>query len=478
MLNFAIVRTLISIWDLLTAIVSPYFALWLRGYLIPQFEVSQNFFVYGLTSCVSTLVLLRVSGVSNAAWRFFSFPDATDAFFSIAMGVIIGVTVGFFHDRLESVPRSLPFIHVIVQFVAYTGVRLALKRLAAAYSKTATVRPTYVLLIGCNQTSYVYARAIESIGRGSLKVAAALTHDPTMVGHTLRGIRIVATFDNIEAVIGKLKNHGVQIRRLIVSASENEISERSLEKIMRVGRRLVIPVTDIHLLFTEVAGQGAFEDEFDIDVISMRGYYWILKRSLDVAAASFLILILLPLFVLASLVVFFDVGAPLIFWQRRLGRHGKVFSVYKFRTMKDAIKSNGDLVPDGERTSSIGLMLRMTRLDELPQLWNILIGDMSFIGPRPLLPVDQPEEISHRLAVRPGLSGWAQVNGGKMIAPEEKRALDLWYIAHADVWLDVRIALMTVLVMIRGDIYNSQQVSRAVDWLKTQEGSVAFEKEL
>jgi FlaA1/EpsC-like NDP-sugar epimerase len=85
-----------------------------------------------------------VSGVSNAAWRFFSFPDATDAFVSIAMGVIIGVTVGFFHDRLESVPRSLPFIHVMVQFAAYAGVRLALKRLSAAYGRTATVRPTVI----------------------------------------------------------------------------------------------------------------------------------------------------------------------------------------------------------------------------------------------------------------------------------------------------------------------------------------------
>jgi lipopolysaccharide/colanic/teichoic acid biosynthesis glycosyltransferase len=474
MLNFVVVKTLISIWDVFVAVVSPYVALLLRGVFTVHVELNQGFFIYGLTSCVATLVLLRVSGVSNAAWRFFSFPDATDAFVSIAMGVIVGVTVGFVHDRLEGVPRSLPFIHVIVQFAAYAGVRLVLKRLAAAYGRTSTLRPTYVLLIGCNQTSYVYARAIESIGRGSLKVAAALTHDPTMVGHTLRGIRVVATFDNIEAVIGKLRVHGVQIRRLIISAAENEISQHSLEKVLQVGRRLKIPVTDIHLLFTEVAGQGAYEDEFDIDVINLRGSYWLLKRSLDVVAASFLIFMLAPLFVLTALLVAFDLGVPLFFWQRRLGRHGKVFSVFKFRTMKDAISSSGDPVADAERTSSLGSMLRMTRLDELPQLWNILIGDMSFIGPRPLLPVDQPEEISQRLAARPGLSGWAQVNGGKLITAKEKRALDLWYIAHAGLWLDMRIVALTILVVVRGDVYNREAVARAVEWLKAHEESIVF----
>jgi lipopolysaccharide/colanic/teichoic acid biosynthesis glycosyltransferase len=476
MLNFAVVKTLISVWDLSIAVASPYIAWLLRGDFTTHVALDQSFFVYSLTTCVSTLVLLKVSGVSNAAWRFFSFPDATDAFVSIAMGVIIGVTVGFVHDRLESVPRSLPVIHVMVQFAAYAGVRLVLKRLSAAHGRTATVRPTYVLLIGCNQTSYVYARAIESIGRGSLKVAAALTHDPTMVGHTFRGIRIVATFDNVEAVIGKLKVHGVQIRRLIISAAENEISQPTLEKVLQAGQRLEIPVTDIHSLFTEVAGQGAYEDEFDIDVINLRGSYWILKRSLDVVAALFLIMMLWPLFVLAALLVAFDVGVPLFFWQRRLGRHGKVFSVYKFRTMKDAISSNGDPVADAERTSSVGLMLRLTRLDELPQLWNILIGDMSFIGPRPLLPVDQPEEISQRLAARPGLSGWAQVNGGKLITPEEKRALDLWYIAHAGLWLDLRIVFLTILVVIRGDVYNRQEVSRAVEWLEAHEEAVVLDE--
>jgi lipopolysaccharide/colanic/teichoic acid biosynthesis glycosyltransferase len=456
------------VWDVAVAVVSPFVALWLRNRWMPQAD-AEHFLIYGLASASATQILLRVSGVSNAAWRFFSVSDALEAGVSIALGVIVGVMVGFFHDRLDSVPRSLPFLQTVIQFTAYAGLRLLLKRVAAA-ERTAGVRRSYVLLIGCNPTSYVYARAVETIGRGSMKVAAALTQDPLMVGQSFCGIPIVATFDNIEAAINKLKVHGVPIRRLILSASEEEISQQSLEKIRRVGETLQIPLIDIHLLFTEIVGK-ADEDPYDIDVIKLRGPHWALKRCLDIVAAAFLIVALSPLFAVTAVLVAADVGFPILFWQKRFGRHGKLFAVYKFRTMRD----DGDHLSDAERTSSIGLILRLTRLDELPQLWNILIGDMSFIGPRPLLPIDQPEEISQRLAARPGLSGWAQVNGGRLVTPEEKRALDLWYIAHASLWLDIRIALMTVSVLLHGDIYNRQEISRAVDWLQAHEESALLE---
>ncbi|CAJ0888232.1 undecaprenyl-phosphate galactose phosphotransferase [freshwater sediment metagenome] len=464
--SYATVKSVISAWDAAIALVAPYLALWLRNASNVKFSLD-SFFIYASAACVATLVLLKVSGVSNTTWRFFSLSDAVDAFVNIAMGVIVGVTVSFFYDRLESVPRSLPFIHVFIQFAAYAGLRFALKRVSAG-DRTPTDRPSHVLLIGCNQTSYVYARAVETIGRGSLRVAAVLTHDPIMVGHIFCGIPIVSTFDNIEAAIGKLKTHGIQIRRLILSASEDEISRQSLDNVMLAAKRLQIPVTDIHLLFTEITGKGAHEDDVEIDIIELRGRHWILKRSLDITAAAILIALLSPLFVVTAALVLLDVGAPIFFWQQRFGRHGKVFSVFKFRTMKDG---DANLHSDADRTSSIGLILRLTRLDELPQLWNILIGDMSFIGPRPLLPVDQPEELSQRLAVRPGLSGWAQVNGGRLITPEEKRALDLWYIAHASLWLDIKIAFMTIVVMVRGDKYNGHEVGRAVGWLKEHEES-------
>lgn len=148
--------------------------------------------------------------------------------------------------------------------------------------------------------------------------------------------------------------------------------------------------------------------------------------------------------------VLLDVGWPIVFWQKRDGRHGRPFLVYKFRTLRAPFDRHGQFVPENERISRFGELLRRTRLDELPQLWNVLAGDMSFIGPRPLLPVDQPAN-SLRLLISPGLTGWAQINGGKLITPEEKGELDDWYVRNASFWLDVRIVLLTLKIVITGD---------------------------
>ena len=129
--------------------------------------------------------------------------------------------------------------------------------------------------------------------------------------------------------------------------------------------------------------------------------------------------------------------------------------------MRAAHDARGDRIPDQLRCSKIGHFLRQTRLDELPQLYNILVGEMSFVGPRPLLPIDQPENKDLRLVVRPGLTGWAQVNGGRDISPEDKAVLDVWYIRQASFWLDIKIVLRTVIGMVLGDRANGEVVRAA-----------------
>lgn len=367
------------------------------------------------------------------------------------------------------------FIHVFIQVLGYVGTRFILKRHAEAYNPTRR-KPTYALLVGCNQIAYVYVRAVESIAYGSLKIIAALTHDPSMVGHRLRGVNIVSVFGNIEDVIGQYKIRGIDISRIVIAANEREISPKSLETIFDVANRHRLVVSDIHLLFSEVAGPIGLDDDFDVDEITLRGPYWGIKRTIDIFAAFFLLILISPLFALTAALVWSDIGRPLLFWQERPGRHGKLFRVFKFRTMKDAVTPDGVPVPDDLRTSKIGNLLRKLRLDELPQLWNILAGDMSFIGPRPLLFIDQPDEVSQRLAVRPGISGWAQVNGGKLVTPEEKRALDLWYISHASFILEMKIVFLTLLVMLKGDVARPEAVREAVDWLKTQESSITLDQ--
>src|SRR5262249_20383669 len=157
------------------------------------------------------------------------------------------------------------------------------------------------------------------------------------------------------------------------------------------------------------------------------------------------------LFLLVSLVVAADVGLPLVFWQQRPGLHRRPFKLYKFRTMARAFGADSQRKSDSVRVSAVGEFLRRTRLDELPQLLNILQGDMSFVGPRPLLPVDQPLDSRSRLLVRPGLTGWAQIKGGRKISPDDKAALDMWYVRNMSLSLDLKILLGTVPMLAFGE---------------------------
>lgn len=172
-----------------------------------------------------------------------------------------------------------------------------------------------------------------------------------------------------------------------------------------------------------------------------------IKRCLDlVLSAAALLALALPLAAIA-LLVRQRLGSPILFRQRRPGLHGRAFQLVKFRTMRDATGRNGELLPDEQRMTPFGTWLRRRSLDELPELWNVLTGDMSLVGPRPLLmeylPLYTPEQ-ARRHDVRPGITGWAQINGRNAIDWEEKLRLDVWYVDHRTMWLDFRILVATI----------------------------------
>jgi lipopolysaccharide/colanic/teichoic acid biosynthesis glycosyltransferase len=171
------------------------------------------------------------------------------------------------------------------------------------------------------------------------------------------------------------------------------------------------------------------------------------KRAFDViVAATALLFLTLPLALLAWRVRV-ALGTPVLFHQVRPGRHGRLFKLAKFRTMTNERDASGGLLPDASRLTPFGRWLRATSLDELPSLWNVLKGDMSLVGPRPLLVEYLPlysSEQARRHEVRPGITGWAQVNGRNALTWEQKFELDVWYVDHRSFWLDVRILLMTV----------------------------------
>ena len=173
----------------------------------------------------------------------------------------------------------------------------------------------------------------------------------------------------------------------------------------------------------------------------------ITKRAFDIIVSASGLLVLLPVLLFISWQVRRKMGSPVLFRQVRPGLHGKPFEMVKFRTMRDAVDAQGNLLPDAERLTSFGNFLRASSLDELPELWNVLKGEMSLVGPRPLLMDYLPlysQEQARRHEARPGVTGWAQVNGRNALSWDEKFKLDVWYVDHQSFWLDLKILFLTV----------------------------------
>ena len=188
-----------------------------------------------------------------------------------------------------------------------------------------------------------------------------------------------------------------------------------------------------------------------------------IKRLFDLLAATLGLLVLAPVITVLAWQIRRKLGSPVLFRQTRPGMHGKSFEMIKFRTMLDALDDKGEPLPDEKRMTRFGSFLRSASLDELPELWNVLKGDMSLVGPRPLLMEYLPlysEEQARRHNVRPGITGWAQINGRNAISWDEKFKLDVWYVNNRSFWLDLKILFLTVKkVVVRDGISGEGEVT-------------------
>jgi sugar transferase EpsL len=176
------------------------------------------------------------------------------------------------------------------------------------------------------------------------------------------------------------------------------------------------------------------------------------KRLFDIIVATSAMLALAPILAIVALVVRLFLGSPILFRQTRLGYLERPFTIYKFRTMRHAVDTRGHPLPDGERLHPLGILLRKISIDELPQFWNLLKGDMSLVGPRPLLPEYLPrytQQQRRRHEVKPGITGWAQVNGRNTLTWERKFELDVWYVDNWNLGVDIKIICLTLLKVIR-----------------------------
>jgi lipopolysaccharide/colanic/teichoic acid biosynthesis glycosyltransferase len=196
----------------------------------------------------------------------------------------------------------------------------------------------------------------------------------------------------------------------------------------------------------------------------MKGQNRSIKDFFDIAVATAGLPIFIPLLLILSFLLYLTIGQPVLFRQKRAGKGGRPFIMYKLRTMFDLRDQNGRLLPDEKRVTSFGKILRLCRLDELPELFNIIRGDMSFVGPRPTI-IEQVNQYDgfkkRRLSVKPGLTGWAQINGNTKLSWDNRIFLDIWYVDHWSLSLDLRIIFATFKVILCGEIIQQNAIEEA-----------------
>ncbi len=395
---------------------------------------------------------------------YFSVHDAIDIVRAVLVAELMILAVLFTFTRLEGIPRSTPLIHALLLMAGLIGAR-TLVRLFHSKAMAANNQSRYatenIMFIGATQMCSMFIKILESCGPGQYKFLGVLDPRRQMRGRSIAGVRVIGDPQDLQPIVDEYAVHGIETNRLIVGGDQsflaepirNEIKRFCAERSLRIDFvPELIGLNSVLAAPAEPERLPAYASPPEDTSVSRSNVsdYFRYKRPIDLLFASILIILLTPIMVVVSLLALIDVGFPILFWQQRIGQRGNPFLIYKFRTLQVPFDEQGRQVPETERISWIGKLLRQSRLDELPQLLNVLVGDMSLIGPRPLLPGDQPANPALRLLVRPGISGWAQINGGKSLDPDQKGSLDEWYIANASFGLDFRIMLATLAILLRG----------------------------
>jgi lipopolysaccharide/colanic/teichoic acid biosynthesis glycosyltransferase len=456
--------------DIVAALVAPIIAFWLRDG--PGFtRVNPMAIVVYVSAATFLSIFFFVQfRAAHGLAKFFSFYDANQIVKASACAVTATAVMLFTLTRLEEIPRSILPIHFLILTAALVGGRLIRRAIAQRYDLgiapgDAHANGRSVIIVGAGQLAQFYIHLLDSVAADNRRVAAILDDDRTLHGRSIHGHIIMGSTYEAETLLSVLVEHGIDVVSFVVCDRDRD---RALELRDRLAPLCLDRGLELELL-AEQLGVSSYGGEKEnvheysrpSETIVNNGYLRI-KPMIDSALAAILCLVLSPLFALAGLLVIISFGSPVVFWQRRIGRTGRPISIYKFRTMRHPIDGTGRRLTKNERIPLIGRFLRATRLDELPQLYNVIRGDMSLVGPRPLLPADQPIGQGLRLAMAPGITGWAQIHGGQLITANEKNALDEWYVRNASLLLDVIIILRTISTTLTGDRRNEDQLAAAL----------------
>jgi lipopolysaccharide/colanic/teichoic acid biosynthesis glycosyltransferase len=464
----------VAIWDVVWGGISPVAAYFLRDGTILRPDAIATY--CGVAFLVSLLVFQWFQTSSPIA-RFYSIRDAFELLKACVLVAALSAAVAFVLTRLEDAPRSIPILHFMLLASGLLGVRILLRlretRRVAGRPKAAH-KVENILIIQASRFAWFFSKMVEELASGQYQIVAILDERPKLRHRSLNGYPIIGAPTDLEKAIADYAVHGVRIDKVVVAARPDELRAIAWNEVSRVclAHQIGLEVLPEWLMTEELSSsqdgasspRTARTSTLAADGLptSQSRSYWKIKRGIDFVVSLSLAVVMLPVALVVCICVLLDVGVPIVFWQRRVGRNSVPLYLYKFRTLQAPFDRRTKQKREAQESSSFGRFLRATRLDELPQLWNVLAGDMSLIGPRPLLPIDQPPGLSLRLSVRPGVTGWAQVCGGKLIAVEEKNALDEWYIRHASLQLDIAILLRTLGALFTGDCRDEKAISAAV----------------
>ena len=412
---------------------------------------------------VVALVSFHVVGLFRGTWSQTADADLIVVVKGATLVSMLLVTGMLVTNTLAEIPRSIPLIHWFITVVALYGPRvLWTKHKSARESGNESI----AILVGCGQPALRFLSSVQVLASRRFRIFGMLDDNDhaVRIGRTMRGTPVIGTLDRAEECLGQLGVHGVFPDRFVVMQSFRDGSPERFAKLSNLAERSSIKLDVINDSIWQDDSHDDHPEKATTDakpLLSVKSYMrW--RRPIEWLVAMALVSALSPLFLLLAGLCLLDSGRPVFFWQMRPGRYLKPIKLIKFRTMRDGLDADGKPLSDEERTSTIGWLIRRSKLDELPQLLSIIRGDMSFIGPRPLLPRDQPEDAELRAIVRPGVTGWAQVNGGHPLEIEEKLALDIWYIQNASLWLDIKVLWLTLRTVLFGERVNRGAIDMAM----------------
>jgi lipopolysaccharide/colanic/teichoic acid biosynthesis glycosyltransferase len=476
-------RLRLSPVDVALAAVSPFAALYLRNGDVASNGDWISAGSYCFLSLAFSLLAFQVCGISNIIVRYISVSDLLDIAKVVLAGELMTATVLFTVTRLEGIPRSVPAIHALILgagLIAYRGLVNLGGKQGRHTDQMRRATKENVILIGLNDWSVLLMKYLQAQAPKRRRVIALLDEEPRWIGRSVNGVHILGPPGYLEAAIEEFAMHGLRTDRIIVGGEPSELSGEALAEVRDICAQRDLDIVFVpglsavgsmeHNCCSAYSDPGPLPSSDHLPSIRPAPHFRF-KRLIDVTISLILILTLLPLLVVTALIVLFDVGWPVLFWQQRTGQGGRELQLYKLRTLRPPFDRRGQRISEEQRLSGIGPLLRYSRFDELPQLLNVLVGDMSLIGPRPLLPQDQPPNSALRLTVRPGITGWAQVNGGTLLSATEKDALDVWYIRNASLWLDLRITWMTFFGLVKSDRRGEEALAQAMHSHRQERGS-------